>query len=53
MAAIPGHRFQSINHDPTGFLDAIAFWDAEHGIAMGDPVNGRFMILTTADGGVN
>ena len=42
-----------INHDRKGFLDAIAFWDANHGIAMGDPVDGRFMILTTADGGMN
>jgi photosystem II stability/assembly factor-like uncharacterized protein len=42
-----------INHDPRGFLDAIAFWDDDHGIAMGDPVDGRFTILTTGDGGVN
>jgi photosystem II stability/assembly factor-like uncharacterized protein len=34
-----------------GFLDAIAFWDAEHGLALGDPVEGRFTILTTEDGG--
>jgi photosystem II stability/assembly factor-like uncharacterized protein len=42
-----------INLDPRGFLDAIAFWDADHGIAMGDPVDGRFTILTTTDGGKN
>ena len=42
-----------INHDPRGFLDAIAFWGTDHGIAMGDPVDGRFAILTTDDGGVN
>ncbi len=40
------------NRDPRGFLDAIAFWDADHGIAMGDAVEGRFTILTTGDGGV-
>lgn len=34
-----------------GFWDAIAFWDQDHGILVGDPVNGRFVILTTADGG--
>jgi photosystem II stability/assembly factor-like uncharacterized protein len=34
-----------------GFWDAIAFWDQDHGILLGDPVNGRFTILTTADGG--
>ena len=39
------------NRDPRGFLDAIAFWDADHGIAMGDAVDGRFTILTTGDGG--
>lgn len=33
------------------FLDAIRFWDARHGIAMSDPVEGRFLILTTSDGG--
>ena len=33
------------------FLDAIQFWDAQHGIAMSDPVDGRFLILTTNDGG--
>lgn len=33
------------------FLDAIAFWDARHGIAMGDPVGGRFFLLETSDGG--
>jgi photosystem II stability/assembly factor-like uncharacterized protein len=33
------------------FLDAIRFWDARHGIAMSDPVGGRFMLLTTDDGG--
>lgn len=33
------------------FLDAIRFWDAQHGIAMSDPVDGRFLIVTTDDGG--
>ena len=33
------------------FLDAIRFWDARHGIAMSDPVAGRFLVLVTADGG--
>lgn len=40
-----------INRDPRGFLDAIAFWDDRRGIAMGDPVDGRFMILRTDDAG--
>jgi photosystem II stability/assembly factor-like uncharacterized protein len=42
---------QHTNPDPKGFLDALAFWDANHGIALGDPVGGRFVILTTDDGG--
>ena len=39
------------NPDPKGFLDALAFWDAAHGIVLGDPVNGHFVVLTTSDGG--
>jgi photosystem II stability/assembly factor-like uncharacterized protein len=39
------------NPDAAGFLDAIAFWDADHGLILGDPVDGRFVILATADGG--
>lgn len=35
------------------FLDAIAFWDAQHGIAISDPVDGRFFIVTTNDGGTS
>jgi len=42
---------QLTNPDPKGFFDAIAFWDARHGIVLGDPVNGEFVILTTEDGG--
>jgi photosystem II stability/assembly factor-like uncharacterized protein len=42
---------QYTNRDPKGFLDAIAFWDADHGLALGDPVDGRYVILTTDDGG--
>jgi len=38
-------------NQPEGFWDAISFWDATHGILLGDPVNGRFTILTTGDGG--
>ncbi|HEU4996306.1 MAG TPA: hypothetical protein VFT29_15925 [Gemmatimonadaceae bacterium] len=35
------------------FLDAIAFWDVKKGIALSDPVDGRFFILTTSDGGAS
>jgi len=39
------------NADPSGFFDALAFWDEKHGVAIGDPVKGRFQILTTDDAG--
>lgn len=42
-------RFESAQ--PGVFLDALSFWDSQHGIAMGDPVAGRLFILTTDDGG--
>jgi photosystem II stability/assembly factor-like uncharacterized protein len=35
------------------FLDALAFWDAQHGIAMSDPTKGRLTIFVTDDGGAN
>jgi photosystem II stability/assembly factor-like uncharacterized protein len=42
---------QFTNHEPQGFLDCMAFWDADHGMVVGDPVGGKFMVLTTKDGG--
>jgi photosystem II stability/assembly factor-like uncharacterized protein len=42
---------QFTNADAKAFFDAMAFWDAGHGLAMSDSVDGRFVILTTADGG--
>ncbi|MHB2032358.1 MAG: WD40/YVTN/BNR-like repeat-containing protein [Gemmatimonadaceae bacterium] len=33
------------------FLDALAFWDARHGIALSDPVDGTLFLLTSGDGG--
>ena len=41
------------NPDPKGFLDALAFWDESHGLVLGDPVDGKFVILTTDDSGEN
>lgn len=35
------------------FLDALRFWDPDHGIAMSDPVDGRFLVLTTSDAGAS
>ncbi|HJV23612.1 MAG TPA: hypothetical protein VJ570_12990 [Holophagaceae bacterium] len=42
---------QFTNAEPQGFLDALAFWDPQHGIALGDVLRGRFQVLTTEDGG--
>ena len=39
------------NEDPKVFLDAMSFWDADHGIVVGDSVDGKFYILTTTNGG--
>lgn len=37
--------------DTTMFLDAITFFDDRHGLALGDPMGGRFVILVTRNGG--
>lgn len=37
--------------DTATFVDALAFWDDAHGIALGDPLDGRFFLLVTDDGG--
>jgi photosystem II stability/assembly factor-like uncharacterized protein len=44
---------QFTNKDPNGFYDCMAFWDRNHGIVLGDPVNGKFELMTTEDGGRN
>ncbi len=46
-----GHwELQFTNREPKGFFDCMAFWDDRHGIAVGDPVSGKFQIITTTDG---
>lgn len=42
---------QFTNDDPKAFFDAMAFWDANRGLAVSDSVDGRFVIVTTSDGG--
>lgn len=44
-------QLQFKNEDPKAFLDAMSFWDANHGIAFGDSVDLQFYILTTDNGG--
>jgi len=46
-------RLLTTNLSPQGFFDCMAFWDPMHGIVIGDPVMGRFTILTTENGGVS
>ncbi|SCY00095.1 sialidase family protein [Flavobacterium caeni] len=36
---------------PNVFYDSMQFWDDLEGMAMGDPIDGCFSILTTRDGG--
>jgi photosystem II stability/assembly factor-like uncharacterized protein len=42
---------QFTNRDAKAFFDAMAFWDANRGVAFSDSVDGRFVILTTRDSG--
>jgi len=42
---------QFTNDDPKAFFDAMAFWSADAGVAVSDSVDGRFVLLMTADGG--
>jgi photosystem II stability/assembly factor-like uncharacterized protein len=40
-----------INQDAAAFYDCMAFEDEDHGLAMSDPVNGKFRIIETWNGG--
>jgi photosystem II stability/assembly factor-like uncharacterized protein len=42
---------QFVNREPKAFYDGMAFWDAEHGLAISDSVEGRFVIIRTDNGG--
>jgi photosystem II stability/assembly factor-like uncharacterized protein len=44
-------ELQFTGKDPQVFLDAMAFWDTDRGIAFSDSADGRFVVLSTADGG--
>ncbi|WP_345948286.1 YCF48-related protein [Mucilaginibacter sp. PAMB04274] len=39
------------NNDKAYFLDGMGFFDAKHGLVMGDPINGKFLLLETKDSG--
>jgi photosystem II stability/assembly factor-like uncharacterized protein len=40
-----------INVEPTAFYDCMAFENRNHGLAMSDPVDGKFRLIETWDGG--
>jgi photosystem II stability/assembly factor-like uncharacterized protein len=44
---------QFITFDPKYFFDCFAFWNRDHGIAIGDPVGHHFSMLETHDGGAH
>lgn len=48
-----GANWQEVfrNNDKAYFLDAMDFADSEHGFVMGDPIDGKFLLLETKDGG--
>lgn len=39
------------SNDPAIFLNAVVFWDANHGLVMGDPFQGKLFLLKTDNGG--
>lgn len=39
------------NETPGVFFNAVSFWDDLRGIAVGDPIDGRFLLIQTGDGG--
>ena len=41
------------NTEPQAFYDAMSFWDANHGIVIGDSIASKFYILITDNGGRN
>ena len=41
---------QLANKDPKVFLDAMAFWGPDQGVAYSDSIDGQFVIFTTMDG---
>jgi photosystem II stability/assembly factor-like uncharacterized protein len=44
-------KLQFTMQDSAGFLDGFEFWQAQHGIAFGDPLEERLFVVTTTDGG--
>ena len=43
-------KLQFKNTNEKAFFDALAFWDSKNGMAMSDPVDGKYFLLKTTDG---
>jgi photosystem II stability/assembly factor-like uncharacterized protein len=43
-------KLQFKNTNPKAFFDALAFWDRNNGMAMSDPVDGKYLLIKTEDG---
>ena len=41
------------NAEPSAFYDCMTFLDRRHGLAVSDPVNGKFRLISTSDGGTS
>ncbi len=46
-------KLQFQNKNPKAFFDAFAFWDEQHGIAISDSVDGKFVLISTDNGGAS
>jgi photosystem II stability/assembly factor-like uncharacterized protein len=46
------HWTETFRNGPAGFYDCMTFFDHRHGLALSDPVDGRFRVLSTDDGGM-
>jgi hypothetical protein len=46
-----GTSWDTVMTQAGGFLDAIKMYDANNGLALGDPVGGRWVIMRTSNGG--
>jgi photosystem II stability/assembly factor-like uncharacterized protein len=42
-----------VNDDPEAFYDCMTFFDDRRGLALSDPVGGKFRIIATNDGGLS
>lgn len=44
-------KLQFQNTEEKAFYDAMSFWDRDHGLVVGDSINGQFCVLQTNDAG--